>query len=83
LLLFLIYFTLFGYLSGQTPAKMLRGIQVRSTTLDPLTWGQAILRAVGYFFSSFFFGAGFFLMLFNRNRRTLHDFIAGTRVVRL
>lgn len=83
LVLFFIYFTLFGYLGGQTPAKMLSGIQVRSTTLRPLTWGQAILRAIGYFLSSLFFGAGFLLMLFNRDRRALHDFIAGTCVIRL
>jgi uncharacterized RDD family membrane protein YckC len=81
--IFFIYFTLFGYLGGQTPAKMLYGIQVRSTTLDSLTWGQAIRRAIGYFLSSLFFSAGFLLMLFNRNHRALHDFIAGTRVIHL
>lgn len=81
LVLFFVYFTLFGYLGGQTPAKMLFGIQVRSTTQDPLTWGQAIRRTIGYFLSSLFFGAGFLLMLFNRDRRALHDFIAGTCVV--
>jgi len=81
--LFLIYFSLFGYFGGQTPAKMLSGIQVRSITLSPPTWKQAILRALGYPFSSLFFGAGFLFMLFNRDRRALHDFIAGTRVIRL
>ena len=81
--LFFVYFTLFGYLSGQTPAKMLSGIQVRSTTQDPLTWGQAIRRVLGYFLSSMFLGAGFLWMLFNQDRRALHDFIAGTCVIRL
>jgi uncharacterized RDD family membrane protein YckC len=83
LILFLIYFSLFAYFGGQTPAKMLSGIQVRSITLTTLTWKQAILRVIGYSFSSFFFGAGFLFMLFNRDRRALHDFIAGTRVIRL
>jgi len=83
LTIFIIYFLLFGYLGGQTPAKMLSGIQVQSVALTPLTLGQAILRAIGYFFSSLFFGAGFLFMLFNKDRRTLHDFIAGTRVIRL
>ena len=32
--LFSVYFSLFGYLGGQTPAKMLAGIQVRSITLS-------------------------------------------------
>jgi len=83
LFLFFIYFALFGYLGGQTPAKMLSGIQVRTITLSPLTWGQTIRRAIGYFLSSLFFGAGFLLMLFNRDHRALHDFIAGTCVIRL
>ncbi len=83
LVLFFVYFTLFGYFGGQTPAKMLSGIQVRSTTQDPLTWGQAIRRAIGYLLSSLFFGAGFLLMFFNRDHRALHDFIAGTCVIRL
>src|SRR4030095_13799207 len=43
IILFLIYFSLFGYIGGQTPAKMLSGIQVQSIALSPLTWGQAIL----------------------------------------
>jgi uncharacterized RDD family membrane protein YckC len=80
--IFFTYFMLFGYLGGQTPGKMLYSIQVRSTTLDPLTWEQTIRRAFGYFLSSLFFSAGFLLVLFNRNHRALHDFIAGTCVIR-
>jgi uncharacterized RDD family membrane protein YckC len=81
LALFVVYFTLFGYLGGQTPAKMLSGIQIQSITQAPLTWGQAIGRTIGYFLSSLFFGVGFLLVLFNRDRRALHDFLAGTCVV--
>ncbi len=81
--LFLVYFTLFAYFGGQTPAKMLLGIQIRSAADGPLSWGQAILRSASYFFSSLFFGAGFLFVLFNRDHRALHDFIAGTRVIDL
>jgi uncharacterized RDD family membrane protein YckC len=81
--LFFIYFTMFGYLGGQTPGKMLFGIQVQSVALAPLSGGQAVLRALSYVFSSLFLGAGFFFMLLNKDRRALHDFIAGTRVVHL
>jgi len=80
LVIFIIYFTLFGWLGGQTPAKMLFSIQVRSTTQTPLTWAQAIGRTIGYFLSSLFFFAGFLLILFNKDHRALHDFLAGTYV---
>ena len=79
----LIHQVLVGKLRQIQAAKMLFGIQVRSTTLGPLTWGQAALRTIGYVLSSLFLGAGFLWMLFNRDRRALHDFIAGTRVIRL
>jgi len=83
LVLFIIYFTLFGWLGGQTPAKMLLSIQIRSTTQATLTWRQAIGRTIGYFLSSLFFCAGFLLVLFNKDRRALHDFLAGTYVANL
>src|SRR5690606_29765644 len=45
------------------------------------SWGQSTLRTIGYILSYLPFGAGYLMALFSRERLTLHDLLANTRVV--
>ncbi len=77
------YFTLFHFLVGQTPGKMLTGLRVETTEGEPLTFAQAFLRSVGGLFQLLPVGLGYLAALFNSERRGWNDRLAGTRVVSL
>ncbi len=77
------YFTLFHFLAGQTPGKMLLRLQVESESGLPLLFSQAFLRSVGGLFSLLPFGLGFFASLFDPRRRGWNDRLAGTMIVAL
>ena len=79
--LFIGYFTFFHAHGGQTPAKMIVRIKVVGVKGAPLTPFQALARAFGYFLSSFFLGFGFFLSIFEKKKRALHDLLTHTQVV--
>lgn len=80
--LFIIYFTTFCFVGGQTPGKMIFGIKVVSGDGGGINLGFSLVRSLGYFASSFFFGLGFLIALLNRRRRALHDLLSGSYVVR-
>lgn len=67
---------------GTTPGKYLQGLRVvdHRTGERAALW-RLVLRYIGYFLSLLPFGLGFLLVLANRERRALHDYIAGTRVI--
>ena len=75
------YFTLFHFLAGQTPGKMLTGLQVETTTGEPLAFSQAFLRSVGGLLQLLPLGLGYLLILFSGDGRGWNDRLAGTRVV--
>jgi len=78
---FFLYFVYFHAYGGQTPGKMVMGLQViESPGLTP-TLGTSFLRWVGYLVSALPLAAGFIWMLIDREQRTWHDKLAGTRVV--
>lgn len=81
--LFLLYFTFFTYWGGQTPGKMLMRVRVVTKDFGDLTLLRAFGRSLCYFLSSFFLGLGFLMAAIDRDKRALHDFIAGTYVVRV
>ncbi len=83
-LLFLVaYFALSTYWTdGRTPGKWLFGIKVVSLNHERITGWQAIERALGYGASFLEFGFGFLQYFIDPNRRTVHDRIAETIVVR-
>lgn len=83
ILLNMLYFTYFHGNTGQTPGKMLAGVQVRQVSGEPLTYGIAFLRWVGYIVSMLFLYLGFFWIGLDRRKRGWHDYIAATIVVRL
>ncbi len=77
------YYSYFeGSLWRATPGKRLLGIQVLNRSGAPIGYWQAFFRFLGRLLSTATFNIGFLVALFNRRRRTLHDLIAGTIVVR-
>ena len=77
------YFTLFHFLAGQTPGKMLTSLQVETSDGDPLTFSQAFLRSVGGLLQLLPFGLGYLQILFSGDGRGWNDRLAGTRVVKV
>jgi uncharacterized RDD family membrane protein YckC len=70
-------------LTGKTLGKWTTGLRLERTDGSVPGIGWALLRHfVGYPVSLFFLGLGFLIAIFVPNGRALHDFIAGTVVVR-
>ena len=76
---YLVVLTAFG---GQTIGKMAAGLRVECRGGGPVTLLRSLVRTAAYTVSVLPLGIGFLLMLFRR-RRTLHDLIADTCVVRV
>lgn len=77
------YFGLFTYfLRGRTPGKWLMGIRVVSLAHERISLWHAVERALGYGASMLEGGFGFLQYFINPNKRTVHDRIAETIVVR-
>ena len=70
-------------LTGLTAGKWATGLRIRRTDGREIGIGRAFLRHfVGYPVSFITLGLGFLIAAFTANGRSLHDFIAGTIVVR-
>jgi len=77
------YFGLSTYLgNGKTPGKWLVGIRVVSLAHERMSLWHSFERALGYGASALEFGFGFIQYFIHPNRRTVHDRIAETIVVR-
>jgi uncharacterized RDD family membrane protein YckC len=68
---------------GQTLGKLAMAIRVVRSDGRPVGVGAALLRLVGYLFSTLLLLAGFVMIVFDRRRRGLHDRLADTIVVDL
>ncbi len=69
---------------GATPGKKMLGLRiVREDGEEPLGWGTAFMRLVGYMVSGFILCIGFFMIAFNPEKKGLHDMIAKTRVLKI
>jgi len=73
-----LYFAVPLAVLGRTPGKGLLGTKVQMVDGRPLGGRRAALRTLALPLSFLMFGFGLFLGLFRRDRRTLHDLIAGT-----
>lgn len=67
---------------GTTIGGIIFKLQVVRTDDRPLDWPTAVVRALGCVLSVLPAGLGFFWMLFDDEKQTWHDKIAGTTVVR-
>lgn len=82
--LFVIYQTLFTFAGQQTLGKKLMGIAVaRKGTEEGVSFVSAFVRAVGYYISAALFMCGFLMAFFDDKHRALHDFLAGSVVLRV
>ncbi len=77
------YFTLFHFLTGQTPGKMLFRIRVEDDRGVSLSLSQAFLRSVGGLLSLLPAGLGFLSVIVAPQGRGWNDRLAGSRVVKV
>lgn len=78
----LAYKTIFVSQGGQTPGKMAAGIRVIRADGEPVVVARALGRAAGEYLSSIVLGLGYLIAAFGE-KRALHDYVAGTRVINL
>jgi uncharacterized RDD family membrane protein YckC len=67
--------------NGQTVGKMAAGIAIVRTDGSPLSYLLCLGRWAGYLASGLTVGIGFIMAGFTSQKRALHDYIAGTRVI--
>jgi len=77
------YTSVLHAVTGQTIGKSLVGVRVLGTDGAPLTLGAAFLRYLAYFISLVPLGFGYLVAALRRDKRALHDLIAGSRVERM
>jgi uncharacterized RDD family membrane protein YckC len=76
------YTTYFLGKYSATPGKMACHLKVVTPDGGKVTYSQAAYRYFAEIISSLIFCIGYLMAIFDIERRTLHDRIAGTRVVR-
>jgi uncharacterized RDD family membrane protein YckC len=82
LLLGITNFVIFPLFSGQSIGKMLTGIKIVKSDGNTVSFSRVLVRhLIGYPLTLLTFGLGFILSVFNRNGRSLHDYLAGTIVI--
>ncbi len=82
-ILFFLYFFVFHLARGQTPGKQLLRLRVIDAYGGRPGFWRTLLRTFGYVLSALLFSLGFLWIGFDRERRALHDWLAGTYVVRI
>jgi uncharacterized RDD family membrane protein YckC len=82
LALMLAYFTFFHAIWGQTFGKMIFGLRVVRTDGQPVSFSRALARALGYVLSAIPFFLGFLWVAFSPRKRSWHDALTDTMVIR-
>jgi len=82
IVLVIAYFAFFHGAWGQTIGKMILGLRVVKTDGQPLSFSRALARTIVYALSAIPFFLGFFWVGFTSSKRSWHDLIAGTMVIR-
>jgi uncharacterized RDD family membrane protein YckC len=77
-----LYFFLFMATTGATPGLRLLRLRVISVYGRTPEWWRALLRCVGWVLGLLLLGLGFVWIGFDREKRGLHDWVAGTYVIR-
>jgi uncharacterized RDD family membrane protein YckC len=78
----LFYESFFMVQYGATPGKMIFKLRVITPDGGGLTWGRAIGRYFAKMLSGIILMIGYIMAGFDSEKRALHDYIAGTRVIR-
>ncbi len=76
-----LYYAYFWTSSGKTPGMVLLGVQVVGHDGSPVGSHRGLVRTLAFPLSFILLGLGFLGILLDRDRRALHDVIAGTAVV--
>ena len=76
------YWTVLTMMAGQTLGKSIVGVRVVGTDGALLTFGPSLLRYLASGLSLAIFGFGYLMAALRRDKRALHDLIAGSRVER-
>lgn len=77
------YFVLFHGMEGKTVGKWLLGLRVVGEGRSPIGYRCALLRWIGTVgFGAASLGLSLLWVLWQREKRGWHDFLAGTRVIR-
>ena len=76
------YTTYFLGAHGATPGKMAGGLKVVSPDGGKIGYGRAFGRSFAEMLSGLILGIGYLMAAFDEEKRTLHDRICGTRVIR-
>ena len=79
----LIYSISFLGWRGQTPGKMAMKIKVVSPDGSPIGWGKAVGRPFAEILSGCLLAIGYLIAFWDNEKRTLHDRLAGTRVIKV
>ncbi|HPH29811.1 MAG TPA: RDD family protein [Pseudomonadota bacterium] len=77
----LLYFFIFHATRGQTPGKQALGLLVVDVYGEKPGLAKSLFRTVGYALSALPFSLGLLWIGFDREKRALHDWVAGTYVV--
>jgi uncharacterized RDD family membrane protein YckC len=81
--LFTVYFVMFHGMGGKTIGKSLLGLRVVGIDQRPISFRRALLRWIGAVALGFLsFGLAFLWILWQREKRGWHDFLARTWVIR-
>ncbi|PIS46658.1 MAG: hypothetical protein COT17_07445 [Elusimicrobia bacterium CG08_land_8_20_14_0_20_51_18] len=83
IIVFITYETVFSSGGRATLGKYLLGIRVRDKNGEELSLVKSFLRVVGYFLSSLTINFGYLMALFTPQKKALHDYLAGSRVIRV
>ncbi len=76
----IVYTIGFWTASGATPGKMVFGLRVLTVDGDPIGLDKAVLRYIGLWVNVLTLGIGYLMIAFRKDKRGLHDLIAGTIV---
>lgn len=76
-----IFFTGFWTHGGQTLGMRAWRLQLVTNRNDSVNWKQSLLRLAAAIPSLGVFGLGFLWMLVDRDRRTVHDRLSGTKLI--
>jgi uncharacterized RDD family membrane protein YckC len=75
------YFAVLTSIAGQTIGKYVMGVRVVRMDGQRMTIPLSMIRWLGYFISAIPLGFGFWIVLTDKQRRTLHDRLVGTCVI--
>ncbi|MFH1618700.1 MAG: RDD family protein [bacterium] len=80
---YVLYQAVFSSGGRATAGKWLLGLRVKKKDGANLSFVSAFVRGTGYFVSAAPLNLGYVLALFTPKKRALHDYLAGSRVIRL